>query len=122
MALSTTTGSASLILLGKTPDHCLNSTVLMRQLRGFAMGWQYAIGWLITLPFEITAAGLTIGYWHEFNIGIWIAVFLFLLIIVQFFGVKGYGEVEFVLGLIKILAVLGFVSPIMTACGTNPLT
>jgi hypothetical protein len=25
------------------------------------MGWQYAIGWLITLPFEITAAGITIG-------------------------------------------------------------
>jgi yeast amino acid transporter len=73
------------------------------------MGWQYAIGWLITLPFEITAAGLTIDYWHTYNIGIWIAVFLTLLIIVQFFGVKGYGEVEFVLGLIKIVAVLGFV-------------
>lgn len=59
---------------------------------GFAMGWQYAIGWLITLPFEITAAGITISYWHEYNIGIWIAVFLTTLIIVQFFGVKGYGE------------------------------
>jgi amino acid transporter len=74
------------------------------------MGWQYAIGWLITLPFEITAAGLTISYWHEYNIGIWIAVFLFTLIVVQFFGVKGYGEVEFVLGMIKVIAVLGFVS------------
>ena len=74
------------------------------------MGWQYAIGWLITLPFEITAAGITISYWHEYNIGIWIAVFLTSLIIVQFFGVKGYGEVEFVLGIIKIIAVLGFVS------------
>lgn len=74
------------------------------------MGWQYAIGWLITLPFEITAAGITISYWHEYNIGIWIAVFLTTLIIVQFFGVKGYGEVEFVLGIIKIFAVLGFVS------------
>ena len=68
------------------------------------MGWQYAIGWLITLPFEITAAGITITYWHKYNIGIWIAVFLTSLIIVQFFGVKGYGEVEFVLGIIKILA------------------
>ena len=56
------------------------------------MGWQYAIGWLITLPFEITAAGITISYWHQYNIAIWIVVFLTLLIIVQFFGVKGYGE------------------------------
>lgn len=56
------------------------------------MGWQYAIGWLFTLPFEITAAGLTISYWHEYNIGIWIAVFLIPLVIVQFWGVRGYGE------------------------------
>ena len=51
-----------------------------------------AIGWLITLPFEITAAGLTINYWHEYNIGIWVAVFLTIIAIVQFFGVRGYGE------------------------------
>ncbi|KAJ9606214.1 hypothetical protein H2200_009175 [Cladophialophora chaetospira] len=88
---------------------------------GFAMGWQYAIGWLITLPFEITAAGLTIDYWHHYNIGIWIAVFLTTLIIVQFFGVKGYGEVEFVLGIIKIIAVLGFIIfAIIVDCGGVP--
>ncbi|KIW94436.1 uncharacterized protein Z519_04412 [Cladophialophora bantiana CBS 173.52] len=88
---------------------------------GFAMGWQYAIGWLITLPFEITAAGITIDYWHHYNIGIWIAVFLATLIIVQFFGVKGYGEVEFVLGVIKILAVLGFIIfGIIVDCGGIP--
>jgi len=107
------------------------------------MGWQYAIGWLVTLPFEITAAGITISYWHQYNIGIWIAVFLTLLIIVQFFGVRGYGEgepfrfccflrwtrnadavgglVEFVLGVIKIVAVLGFIIfGIIVDCGGVP--
>jgi amino acid transporter len=88
---------------------------------GFAMGWQYAIGWLVTLPFEITAAGLTIGYWHEYNIGIWIVVFMTTLVIVQFFGVRGYGEVEFVLGVIKIVAVLGFIIfGIIVNCGGVP--
>ncbi|KEF52625.1 uncharacterized protein A1O9_11468 [Exophiala aquamarina CBS 119918] len=88
---------------------------------GFAMGYQYAIGWLITLPFEITAAGITISYWHEYNIGIWIAVFLTTLIIVQVFGVKGYGEVEFVLGIIKVVAVLGFIIfGIIVNCGGVP--
>jgi len=76
---------------------------------GFAMGWDYAIGWLTVLPFEITAAGITISYWHEYNIGIWIGTFLTLLVIVQVFGVRGYGEVEFVLSVIKITAVLGFI-------------
>lgn len=37
---------------------------------GFAMGWDYAIQWLTILPFEITAAGLTIDYWHHYNIGV----------------------------------------------------
>lgn len=40
---------------------------------------------------------------------IWISVFLFALIIVQFFGVRGYGEVEFVLSCIKICACIGFI-------------
>ena len=57
------------------------------------MGWDYAIGWLTVLPFEITAAGITISFWRDdINIGVWIAVFLTLLVIVQFFGVRGYGE------------------------------
>ena len=58
------------------------------------MGWDYAIQWLTYFPFEITAAGLTINFWHEYNIGIWIAVFLVTLSIIQIFGVRGYGEGE----------------------------
>jgi amino acid transporter len=63
--------------------------------RGFAMGWDYAIQWLTILPFEITAAGLTIDFWRpDINIGVWIAVFLVALSIIQIFGVRGYGEGE----------------------------
>ncbi|KAL8640498.1 MAG: hypothetical protein Q9228_002588 [Teloschistes exilis] len=86
---------------------------------GFAMGWDYALTWLTILPFEITAAGITISYWRDdINIGVWIAVFLTILVVVQFFGVKGYGEVEFVLGLIKVVAVVGFIIfGIVVDCG-----
>lgn len=59
------------------------------------MGWDYAINWLVILPFEITAAGLTIHYWREdLNIGIWVAVFLTVLSTIQIFGVRGFGEGE----------------------------
>ena len=38
---------------------------------GFAVGWDYAIGWLTVLPFELTAAGITIRFWREdINIGV----------------------------------------------------
>lgn len=61
--------------------------------RGFAIGWDYAISWLTILPFELIAASLTIQYWRtDINVGVWITVFLVVLIAIQFFGVRGYGE------------------------------
>ncbi|KAL8868442.1 MAG: hypothetical protein Q9174_004991 [Haloplaca sp. 1 TL-2023] len=90
--------------------------------RGFAMGWDYALTWLTVLPFEITAAGITISYWRDdINIGVWIVVFLSILVVVQVFGVKGYGEVEFVLGVMKIVAIVGFIIfGIVVNCGGVP--
>lgn len=68
----------------------------MRAHRGFAVGWDYALSWLIILPFEITAAGITIQFWRDdLNIGIWIATFLVVLSLIQIFGVRGYGEGEY---------------------------
>lgn len=40
---------------------------------------------------------------------IWIAVFLIVLSVIQIFGVRGYGEVEFILSMIKIAACTGFI-------------
>ncbi|KAJ5577921.1 uncharacterized protein N7459_006885 [Penicillium hispanicum] len=89
---------------------------------GFAVGWDYAISWLVILPFELTAAGLTIRYWRpDLNVGIWITVFLVVLSAIQLFGVRGYGEVEFILGMIKVIAVIGFIIlGIVIDCGGAP--
>ncbi|KAK3322135.1 amino acid permease [Apodospora peruviana] len=77
---------------------------------GFAMGWDYALSWLTILPFEITAASITIQFWRtDINVGVWITVFLVILAGIQVFGVRGYGEVEFVLSMIKIVACAGFI-------------
>ncbi|RYN48463.1 putative amino-acid permease [Alternaria tenuissima] len=78
---------------------------------GFACGWQYAISWLTVLPFEISAACNIIHYWsgsQGINNAAWITPLLVALIAIQFFGVKGYGEVEFVLSIIKVAACVGF--------------
>ncbi|KAJ5127333.1 amino-acid permease [Penicillium atrosanguineum] len=89
---------------------------------GFAVGWDYAINWLVILPFEITAASITIQYWRDdLNMGIWVAVFLVVLSAIQFFGVRGYGEVEFALGIIKVVAVIGFIIlGVVIDCGGAP--
>ncbi|KAJ5606478.1 amino-acid permease [Penicillium lagena] len=91
--------------------------------RGFAVGWDYAISWLVILPFELTAAGITIRFWRQdLNVGIWIAVFLVVLSAIQIFGVRGYGEVEFALGMIKVTALIGFIIlGIVIDCGGAPV-
>ncbi|KAK6362673.1 hypothetical protein TWF730_000128 [Orbilia blumenaviensis] len=78
---------------------------------GFAMGWNYAFNWLIVLPFELVASSITLQFWSDKlpNQGIFIAIFLVGVIIINIFGVKGYGEVEFILGTVKVIAILGFI-------------
>ncbi|KAH0605048.1 uncharacterized protein H6S33_005030 [Morchella sextelata] len=86
------------------------STRFLDPAWGFAMGWNYALQWLIVLPLEIVAASITIDYWHStVNKAVWVTIFWVLIVIINLFGVKGYGEAEFVFSIIKVVAVIGFI-------------
>lgn len=67
--------------------------------------------WLVVLPLEIVAAAITIEYWTNgsINNNAWVTIFLTLIIGINMFGVKGYGEAEFVFAIIKVVAVVGFI-------------
>lgn len=72
----------------------------------------YALSWLVTLPLEIVAASITLRFWsgaRETNPAAWVTIFLFVIISINLFGVKGYGEAEFVFSIIKVTAVIGFI-------------
>ena len=85
------------------------STRFLDPAWGFAMGWNYAMNWLIVLPLEIVAASITIGYWESTRLNaVWVTIFLAIIIVVNLFGVNGYGEAEFVFSIIKITAIIGF--------------
>lgn len=76
---------------------------------GFAMGWNYALQWMVTLPLEIVAAAITIQYWNSpVSPAVWVTIFLVLIVIINLFGVKGYGEAEFWFALVKVVAIIGF--------------
>lgn len=69
----------------------------------------YALQWVVVLPLEIIAGALTIGYWSpELNKATFVTVFLIVIMTINLFGVKGYGEAEFVFAIIKVTAVIGF--------------
>lgn len=89
---------------------------------GFAMGWNYALMWLVVFPLELVAASMTLQYWNkEINPAAWVCIFYVVIIGINLFGVKGYGEAEFVFSLVKVLAVVGFVIlGIIINCGGGP--
>lgn len=77
---------------------------------GFAMGWNYGLQWLIVLPLEIIAASMTVTYWSpNINKAIFVTIFLAAIVGINLFGVKGYGEAEFVFAIIKVTAIVGFI-------------
>ncbi|KAK3896518.1 amino acid permease-domain-containing protein, partial [Staphylotrichum tortipilum] len=85
------------------------STRFLDPAWGFTMGWNYALQWLVVLPLEIIAASITVGYWNSnLDRSIFITLFLVTIVIINLFGVKGYGEAEFVFAIVKITAVIGF--------------
>lgn len=76
---------------------------------GFAMGWNYAMQWLVVLPLEIVAASITIDYWSPgVSNAAWVAIFWVMIVSINLFGVRGYGEAEFIFSIIKVVAVVGF--------------
>lgn len=80
--------------------------------------------WLIVFPLEIVAAAITVSYWdpeEKISPAAWVTLFWLLIVVINLFGVKGYGEAEFVFSLIKVIAVIGFIIlGIVLNCGGGP--
>ncbi|OAX78676.1 hypothetical protein ACJ72_07013 [Emergomyces africanus] len=77
---------------------------------GFAMGWNYGLQWIVVLPLEIVAAAITVNYWGSpISPAVWVTIFYLLIVSINLFGVRGYGEAEFVFSLIKVIAIIGFI-------------
>ncbi|KND89427.1 General amino-acid permease GAP1 [Tolypocladium ophioglossoides CBS 100239] len=77
---------------------------------GFAIGWNYALQWLFALPLEIIAGAMTIQYWNaSLNMAIFVTIFLLTIIGINLFGIKGYGEAEFLFSTVKVTAIVGFI-------------
>lgn len=75
---------------------------------GFAMGWLYWYSLGILVPYEITAAGLVIDYWNSpVNIGVWITIFIIVIVGLNFFPVAVYGETEFWFASLKVFMMIG---------------
>jgi lysine-specific permease len=76
----------------------------------FALGWNYWLQWSITFPTELSAAGIIMSFWFP-NIPsyYWSVSILILLTSIHLFGVKHFGETEYWLSLVKVIAIILFI-------------
>jgi amino acid transporter len=73
----------------------------------FAVGWIYWYLWITVLANEYNAISIVIMYWTQVvPQWAWIVLWWFLFLALSLVGVLVYGEIEFWLSLIKILAIL----------------
>lgn len=90
---------------------------------GYANNFNYMLQWLVTLPLEIVSASITVNFWGtdpKYRDG-FVALFWLAIVIINMFGVKGYGEAEFVFSFIKVITVVGFIIlGIILNCGGGP--
>lgn len=72
----------------------------------------YWFKYIIITPNQLTAAALVIQYWVDpetVNPGVFIAVFLVVIILINYLGIRFFGEIEFWLSSIKVLVVVGLI-------------
>jgi len=78
---------------------------------GAAVGWNYFYAQSITVPVEITAATILITFWddnHKHQAG-YTALLCFLVCLINIFGVRYFGESEFVFSIIKLTLITGLI-------------
>jgi lysine-specific permease len=74
---------------------------------GFAMSYNYWFNWAITLAVEISAAVMFTQFWYPHaSVTLLSALYFFGIFFANIFSVNIYGEVEYILSIVKVAAIL----------------
>ncbi len=89
---------------------------------GVANGWNYFLGEVTLVCYEVTAFGVILEYWTDkIPTAVPIVVVLSSYIIIELFGVNIYGEIEFWLAIWKVLLITMLICyTFFTMVGANP--
>ncbi|ORX52420.1 hypothetical protein DM01DRAFT_1336791 [Hesseltinella vesiculosa] len=77
---------------------------------GFMVSVLYWCNWAVGVAVELTGVAMIMEYWiTSVNSVVWSIICLVILVIINVFAVKGYGEIEYWVSFIKILTIVAFV-------------
>lgn len=95
------------------------SSIFISKPFGFATVWLFCLQWLTVLPLELITSSMTVQYWNDkINADVFIVIFYVFLLFIHFFGVRAYGETEFLFNSCKVLMIAGFIIfSIVVNCG-----
>ncbi|KAH3683853.1 hypothetical protein WICPIJ_005170 [Wickerhamomyces pijperi] len=90
---------------------------------GVSNGYMYWFSWVITFALELSIVGQIIEFWTDaVPLAAWISIFWVILVSINMFPVKYYGEIEFWISSIKVVSIVGFIIyAFIMVCGGGPL-
>lgn len=68
--------------------------------------------YIIVTPNQLTAAALVLQRWiprEKVNPGVWITIFLLIILFINYFGIRLFGEIEFWLSSFKVITIVGLI-------------
>jgi amino acid transporter len=84
----------------------------------------YWFKYIIVTPNQLTAAALVIQYWVDrdtVNPGVFIAIFFVVIVVINYFGIRFFGELEFWLSSFKVITIIGIILfSLVLALGGGP--
>ena len=89
---------------------------------GFLAGWNYWYCYIMVSMAEITAVGIYVNYWWP-DVPQWLSALICLIVItaINLVNVSAYGETEFWMALVKVVAILSMIFLGAYLIITNPL-
>ncbi|QEU58690.1 Tat2 [Kluyveromyces lactis] len=98
------------------------STRLLDPSISFMVSSIYICQWYFVLPIELIASAMTVQFWTtKVDPVVWVAIFYVIVVGVNLFGVKVFGEAEFAFSLVKVVTIIGFIIlSIILICGGGP--
>ncbi|KAI7819670.1 amino acid permease-domain-containing protein [Gamsiella multidivaricata] len=79
----------------------------------FQMTWMYFINWALTIPAELSASAVIVGFWlpEDSKFPAWVVplIIIMVMVIINLVGVKAYGELEYWFSILKVVTIIMFI-------------
>ncbi|GMM29419.1 hypothetical protein DAMA08_021640 [Martiniozyma asiatica (nom. inval.)] len=93
-----------------TGSFCTFTTRYLSSSIGFSSNWLYWFQWAITYAIEIFSTAQCILFWTDaVPVWGWILIFFVITTLLNFVPVAYYGEIEFWISFVKVIAIIGFI-------------